>query len=570
MKILAHTCFIGTTGFANHSRSFLTALNKYHQVKIRNTTVNNWNGYNERPHEKEEYLTDEMRGMLYQQTLYDNGVPSDHPIYSYDSNFIPDIHIVLCETDHHYYYDNIQGYKIAYIVWESTLVPDNFFKRLLSFDEVWVPSQWQKDCMIAQGYSKEKITIVPEGINPDIFKPGIPSLKEKFRFLLFGRWEYRKSTKEILEQFIRTFAGMEDRVEIICSIENKYAVDGLKTTQERLNKYGLNSPLIKIVPFVSNEEYVKYLQDGDVFVSCSRGEGYNLPLIEAMACGTPVIYSGWGGQTEFTKGRGLPIKINGLSDANVEYKHFVGQYCDPDFDRLSEYLKYAYDNFDRLKEEAVLISDDIRQEFNWDHIAKRVADTINQIKILPVQTSVDNRIEITYNDGPKVEILGTKNAKYTVQFFDSGNCIDKAEITNNMWRGCSRRWFTNWFIVVTDNATKKITTDKFNPKGRRIYIRFESSALGDSIAWIPYVEEFRKKHNCKVICATFKNDLFKKVYSEIEFVDINVKVQNIYARYDIGWFGEFGKNPVDPKTLPLQRTASDILGLEYKEIRPNL
>ena len=54
MKILAHTCFIGTTGYANHARSFFTSLNKYHTVKVRNLTIGNgWKGMNDTPHDDE-------------------------------------------------------------------------------------------------------------------------------------------------------------------------------------------------------------------------------------------------------------------------------------------------------------------------------------------------------------------------------------------------------------------------------------------------------------------------------------------------------------------------------------
>ena len=101
MKILAHTSFIGTTGYANHARSFFCALNKHHTVKVRNLTIGNgWHGYNKKPHDLEPYITKEMKDMLFQQTLYNNdNTMSDHPIYSYNKNFKPDVHIVLVEMD---------------------------------------------------------------------------------------------------------------------------------------------------------------------------------------------------------------------------------------------------------------------------------------------------------------------------------------------------------------------------------------------------------------------------------------------------------------------------------------
>ena len=62
MNILAHAPFIGTTGYANHARSFFTALNKYHTVKVRNLTIgNSWKNMSRTPHDGEPYLTDEMK-----------------------------------------------------------------------------------------------------------------------------------------------------------------------------------------------------------------------------------------------------------------------------------------------------------------------------------------------------------------------------------------------------------------------------------------------------------------------------------------------------------------------------
>ena len=101
MKILAHTCFIGTTGYANHARSFFTALNKLHTVKVRNLTIGNgWKGMNDTPHDDEPYITNEMKGMLIQQTLNNqDGSRSDFNMYGYKGDFVPDVHIVLMETN---------------------------------------------------------------------------------------------------------------------------------------------------------------------------------------------------------------------------------------------------------------------------------------------------------------------------------------------------------------------------------------------------------------------------------------------------------------------------------------
>jgi hypothetical protein len=41
-------------------------------------------------------------------------------------------------------------------------------------------------------------------------------------------------------------------------------------------------------------------------------------------------------------------------------------------------------------------------------------------------------------------------------------------------------------------------------KGKRVFIAFGSSSLGDTIAWMPYCLEFKKKYQCDVIVSTIQ------------------------------------------------------------------
>ena len=62
MNILAHTSFIGTTGYANHAQSFFIDLDKLNQLKVRNFTVGkSWKGYNNTPHDNEPYILPKLK-----------------------------------------------------------------------------------------------------------------------------------------------------------------------------------------------------------------------------------------------------------------------------------------------------------------------------------------------------------------------------------------------------------------------------------------------------------------------------------------------------------------------------
>lgn len=188
-------------------------------------------------------------------------------------------------------------------------------------------------------------------------------------------------------------------------------------------------------------------------------------------------------------------------------------------------------------------------------------------------------LTMLYNfvDGAYVEIQSKSDDSYKVSFIDANTGTE--HYTNRLkpgyWAKTSIKYFKNWKIEVRDMFDNLIEVAQYDATGQRVYIALESRALGDTFAWLPYVEEFRKKHNCKVVCSTFHNDLFKNEYPEIEFIDPGKPVSDLYALYRIGWFldgdnFDRDRNPSDFKLGPLQKTAADILGLEYHEIKPKL
>ena len=179
-------------------------------------------------------------------------------------------------------------------------------------------------------------------------------------------------------------------------------------------------------------------------------------------------------------------------------------------------------------------------------------------------------IDVNFVGEPFIEITGRSNKDYLVRFYDENDiCIYQNTIRSNNWIRLSRRWFTNWTIKVWEN-NYPIYHFELNYENQRVYISLESSSLGDTIAWMPYALEFKKKHNCHVIVSTFKNFLFQDVYPELEFVEPGTVVNNIKGMYSIGWFYDSTKEPTLPNTIPLQKTATNILGLEYEEIRPRI
>jgi autotransporter strand-loop-strand O-heptosyltransferase len=157
---------------------------------------------------------------------------------------------------------------------------------------------------------------------------------------------------------------------------------------------------------------------------------------------------------------------------------------------------------------------------------------------------------------------------------ESGECEYRTSMRSNMWTKLNKKYFHEWRCRVFENDSL-VFDETCNPTGKRVYVSLESKSLGDTLAWFPYVEEFRKKWNCQMICSTFMNDLFVENYPEIEFVNPGTPVNNIYGMYLIGWFYDddnFSKNrnPNDFKEIPLGKTAADILGLDFEYVRAKI
>jgi autotransporter strand-loop-strand O-heptosyltransferase len=362
--VFGHTSFLGHTGYNNHAREFFTRLNKLVKVRIRNFT-----------HTSDiSYLTQEQKNMLLEQAWNYEPFRIGYP---FDINQYKNVvNIVLNETHHHFFYDNYDRPYVFYNVWESTHQPEEFFKRILDADQFWVPSNWQRQCTIEQGYEKDRVKVVPEGVDSNIFNPNpVPNPFDPgiFTFLLAGRWDYRKSTKEIIQAFCNEFMKGEP-VQLVCLVDNPFPSDGMESTEERLEKYGFDDSRIIVKHFLPFNDYLAYLKNCNAFVSCARSEGWNLPLIEAIACGVPTICSNYGAQLDFAREISSMVNIKGHKPPKEVYFHDIdklqnGTWAEPDFEHLQSVMRDVYNNHNELKKQAIFSSVITAERFSWENAA---------------------------------------------------------------------------------------------------------------------------------------------------------------------------------------------------------
>lgn len=307
-------------------------------------------------------------------------------------------------------------FNILYNVWESTEQPQWFMDRLRYFDQLWVPSEAQRSWSIYQGIPEEFVKVVPEGVNPDIFKPITQSLKiaDTFNFLHIGQWQSRKSTLEICQSFLKAFPE-NPKVRLHLAAETNFPSDPYKTTHERLKAYGVEDSRIIPLAFedhLNNEKLLKLFAKTDCFVSCSRSEGWGMPMCLAMVCGIPTIVSNWGGTTEYAdeKSAAYLVRVPTQKKPTGIYGNWdvPGEWGEPDYDDLVSAFRTIHGDYTAWKKLAIEDSDRIRTKFSWDAAAKKayafLSETYNRITVNP-ETEIK-----AFARGKGYEITGLRKA----------------------------------------------------------------------------------------------------------------------------------------------------------------
>jgi autotransporter strand-loop-strand O-heptosyltransferase len=204
-----------------------------------------------------------------------------------------------------------------------------------------------------------------------------------------------------------------------------------------------------------------------------------------------------------------------------------------------------------------------------DEYKKLYIESFGDEYIIEEKNSLGFNVTSHSVDGYFFELSSNITNPFKVQIFDEKeNLMYSTELSSGMYTKLNRKYYTKWKTRLY--LEDLVFEHEFNLENSRVFIVFESSSLGDTIAWMPYCEEFRKKHNCHVIVSSFRNDMFKNLYPEIEFVERGAVVPNLKALYRLGWFYDKDKEPVLPSTIPLQKSATNILGLDYEEIHSRI
>ncbi|HSV73683.1 MAG TPA: tetratricopeptide repeat protein [Chthonomonadales bacterium] len=189
--------------------------------------------------------------------------------------------------------------------WEYGALPVDWLAGLQTVDEVWAPSRHVRDSYIRSGVDPERVAIVPNGVNTYRFRPGVVPMKlptsRSFVFLFVGGTIRRKGIDVLLDAYGRAFRASDDVALVLKEFGSATFYAG-RTADERIAAFQKTPgapELVYINADLSDDEVASLYAACDCLVHPYRGEGYGLPIAEAMACGKPCIVTGYGAALDF-------------------------------------------------------------------------------------------------------------------------------------------------------------------------------------------------------------------------------------------------------------------------------
>lgn len=288
--------------------------------------------------------------------------------------------------------DHFQGTNIQWVVFESTRVPPTVMSTMLTADQVWVPSAWGRDILIASGVAADQCHVVPEGVNAALYHPYAPRVESPIlSYLITGKYELRKSIIETVYAWHQEF-GNDPDVELVVKTNHFVnQTDKYNELTSWIESIGIHN--VRVLWGTSSpSDLIDLYQQSHIFVLPTKGEGWGLPLIEAAAVGLPIITTMHSAHTEFLQhipSSVVSVEYDMVPIACEEYKFFYptedgdwGTWAQPRIDSIRSALRAARDNYPELQSRARANSAIIRDAFSWERSVDCVAQLLHSQGLL--------------------------------------------------------------------------------------------------------------------------------------------------------------------------------------------
>lgn len=271
--------------------------------------------------------------------------------------------------------------------WEESFVPSQYIRDFNKYtDGIGTMSEYVTQTLIENGL---KIPVKTIGIGVELceefdsLKPYPIKTKKKIKFLHISSAFPRKGIDVLLRGYYETFTSKDDVCLIIKSFPNKH--NQVESVLETLNKEFSDHPEVEWINIdLPSEKNFSLYKACDCYVQVARGEGFGLPVAEAMLAKKPTICCNNSGLADFANEKTSLVvgykPQTSKSHFAVSESKFPSLWFEPNLDEYKQQLMYFYENSssDSIKEMVDNAYELIKTKYSWDAIASKWEDFINE------------------------------------------------------------------------------------------------------------------------------------------------------------------------------------------------
>lgn len=290
-------------------------------------------------------------------------------------------------------------HRVLFSMWETDTLPKSFIRWLPQYDQILVPCEHNVEL-----FSKHHrdVSYVPLGVDRTFWKPIPREHHGVYRFHAGGSLWKRKGLDIVVEAF--------NKLKLTNAELHIKAAPHAKDVPT--GKLGENIYLHR--EWMTIEQQRDWYNQADCFIAASRGEGFGLMPLQAIALGLPTIVSTSTGQAQFSH------LATGVVSCGQSKAETIGLWDEPNLEELCEAMLDHYRNRDAYHERAIQGASKTEQ-FTWKKATSKLIKAVPEGSLL--KTDIWVQPEVTVNvilnrnlkcDIGKESFNFTKGVTYTV------------------------------------------------------------------------------------------------------------------------------------------------------------